>query len=574
MNYADMTGYLVEHSIVDLSKHLGVSVSAFHRYLRRKGYTPPVPESYIVKNDDCLYDPDPSPQMSSMVAGLVLSGIQYRSDTIAVEKPWAEIIGLLCIHMMLGQYSKGIRSVKGGRLVYESILSYNGSPWERLGPEGIGIWCMLSGARYGTGFLLHVPSGYVADLQENVVRLNEKYRWDIKIGNKFIYVPGGSSVVRASSLYIHEYYYKRVGIPEGTCGAWLKAQPWYNDIEKLRRASTHPLVARKPFSGSMYRAFDDAQKKQYLLAVFNQVRVHGFPYVFITDEEREKCFDLMKKTTIKVDENKCLKYNNVCNVLPNSFMNHRYRLRVKGEDSPLEVFHDDKRLKKVLKVQLRGDTNIKDSNIRAALSTYETQAVGQFNPLFAKFFCELYCVPGGTVMDPCAGFGARLCGCVSAGRKYIGIDPSTETYTALQELISWLEGKNVHDGSVIQGCGEDPAFYKDIQADMAITSPPYFDREEYSEESTQSFKRYPDIDAWLEGFLAPMIRNTYNVLRPGCVFVLNIDNVEESVIIDPAVSLSRGIGFQLEKTYYSSKLTRPGTRSESMEPFFVFRKPT
>jgi DNA modification methylase len=509
-----------------------------------------------------------------MVAGLTLSGVQSCGDVVCVEEPWADIVGLLCTHMMLGQYSKGIREIKRDKIVYESVIPYNVSPWEHLGPEGIGIWCMLSGARYGTGFLLHVPGVYAADLQNSVARLNEKCRWDIKIGNKFIYVPVGSSVVRASSPYIHEYYYKRVGIPEKACGSWLRAQSWYNEIERLRKESVHPLISRKPFIGSVYRAFDDMQKKQYLLAVFNQVRVRGFPYVSITDEERQNSFELMKKAAIKVDENKCLKYNNTYNVLPNSFMNHRYRLRVKNESSPLEVFHDDRRLKRVLKVQLSGNTNINDSNIRAALSTYETQAVGQFNPLFAKFFCELYCVPGGTVMDPCAGFGARLCGCVAAGRKYIGVDPSTDTYLALQELIAWFRGKDALDCSVIHGCGEDPTLYDGLQADMAITSPPYFDREEYSEEDTQSSKRYPAIDVWLSGFLAPMIRNTYNVLRPGCVFVLNIDNVEKSVIIDPAVSLSRDVGFQLEKTYYSSTLIRPGTKSKSSEPFFVFRKPS
>jgi hypothetical protein len=332
------------------------------------------------------------------------------------------------------------------------------------------------------------------------------------------------------------------------------------------------MIKRKPFTGNMYRDLDDVQKKRYLMAVFSQVRVHGFPYIHITDKEREDCFENMKRSSIKVGENNCLKYNSTCNALPNSFMNHRYKLRVKNELSPVEVFSNDKLLKKVLKVQLRGNTNIKDSNIRGALSTYGTQAVGQFNPLFAKFFCDQYCVSGGTVVDPCAGFGARLCGCVSSGRKYIGIDPSTETYLALKELILWFESRGASGCSVKQGCGEDPELYNDVRADMVITSPPYFDREEYSDEDTQSFKRYPDVGSWLNRFLLPMIENVHSVLKSGCVFVLNIDDVDESDITDPAVKISKEIGFLLEKTYYSNMLTRPGTRKKSTEPYFVFRK--
>lgn len=572
MRYEEITNYLNDHSIIELSDHFGIPIPTLYRYLKRHGYTPVISDGYLIKNNELISDIDFGPKINSIAAGLVLSGACMGEHSMSITKSWSEIVGVLCAYMMLRPYSVGIKAVSGDKLLYECSLLFEGSPWDAIGPEGIGIWCMLSGARYGTGFLIHIPPMHMNRLQDNVMMLNQKYRWDFKIGKNFIYVPAGSSAVRVASPYIHEHYFHRIGVSADKCGMWIKEQPWYDELEKIRIKAVHPFIKRVPFTGAMYRAFDDEQKKKYLAAVFDQVRVRGFPYVLITDKDRENLFENMKRSTTKVDDDNYLKYNNSCNALPNSFMNHRYKLRVKKELSPLEVFSDDRLLKKVLHIQLRGDTDIKDSNIRGALSTYGTQAVGQFNPLFAKFFCDLYCIPGGLVIDPCAGFGSRLCGCISSGRRYRGIDPSTETYTALKEMILWFEKRGILGNIVRQGCGEDPELYQDVQADMAITSPPYFDREEYSYEDTQSFKKYPSIEGWLKSFLTPLIENVYSVLKPMCVFVLNIDDVEKSDIIDPSVKIAKDIGFLLEKTYYSNILTRPGTKKKSIEPYFVFRK--
>jgi tRNA G10 N-methylase Trm11 len=542
------------------------------RYLRRKGYKIVSNENYLIKNLNPTPVSSIDPTVYSIASGLIISGVRYNEGITLIERPWSDVIGLLCVCKMLGSSSVGVKEISGDKLLCEVYLPQNIDPWKHLDPVGIGIWCMLSGAHYGTGFLLHVHENFHDNLKGDVASLNGKYHWDIKIGDDFVYVPLGSPVVRLSSPYIHEYYHRRVGVTEDLCGAWLKSQSWYNDVEAIRKSAVHPFIKRNPFKVSMYQSMDDAQRKKYLLAVFSQVRVRGFPYVYLSNGEREECFNLMKKASINVGDNNCLKFNNACNSLPNSFMNHRYKLRVKNELSPWEIFNNDKLLKKVLNAQLRINTGIRDTNIRWALSTYSTQALGQFNPLFAKFFCDLYCVPCGVVLDPCAGFGSRLCGCVSSGRTYIGIDPSTDTYRALREMIDWFESIRITKCSIFHGCGEDPKLYKDIEADMAITSPPYFDREEYSYEDTQSFKKYTDIESWIKGFLFPMIRNVYITLKSGCVFVLNVDNVGEYDMINPTLDILKRIGFLLEKTFYSDALTRPGTEKKSTEPYFILRK--
>ena len=58
--------------------------------------------------------------------------------------------------------------------------------------------------------------------------------------------------------------------------------------------------------------------------------------------------------------------------------------------------------------------------------------------------------------------------------------------------------------------------------DFAITSPPYYDTEHYSEENTNSLNRYKDFDEWCKCFYIPLIRKTMFGLKDGSVFILNI----------------------------------------------------
>jgi len=58
--------------------------------------------------------------------------------------------------------------------------------------------------------------------------------------------------------------------------------------------------------------------------------------------------------------------------------------------------------------------------------------------------------------------------------------------------------------------------------DFALTSPPYYDIEVYSDEKTNSLNRYKTYSDWVDGFYAPLINKTMAALRPGSYFVLNI----------------------------------------------------
>ena len=61
--------------------------------------------------------------------------------------------------------------------------------------------------------------------------------------------------------------------------------------------------------------------------------------------------------------------------------------------------------------------------------------------------------------------------------------------------------------------------------DVVFSSPPYFVQERYSDDAAQSWKRYPDEESWLNGFMGTTLDNCAYCLKPGGVLAINIANV-------------------------------------------------
>jgi hypothetical protein len=100
---------------------------------------------------------------------------------------------------------------------------------------------------------------------------------------------------------------------------------------------------------------------------------------------------------------------------------------------------------------------------------------------------------------------------INRSLKRFGYDPHTHhVFTLGSEVI-----------------GQDPAFqqYKG-NLDLVFTSPPYFNREGYSEDDTQSLKKFPFYDQWREGFLRPTLETAYGSLRPNRYLLWNIADIK------------------------------------------------
>ena len=82
--------------------------------------------------------------------------------------------------------------------------------------------------------------------------------------------------------------------------------------------------------------------------------------------------------------------------------------------------------------------------------------------------------------------------------------------------------------------------------DMVLTSPPYWGREIYCEESTQSSARYRIYAEWLDNFWRPVVRRCVEALRVGGWLVLNVDDFklggQEYGLVEDTVQIVSELG--------------------------------
>ncbi len=447
--------------------------------------------------------------------------------------------------------------------------------WDHITPISLAYWMMDDGKKYGSAFAIIIgkqPYYNSVKLEECVSFLNKKFCFDLKAGEErncyTIKTFKGSPVIDSIRDYVLPEFYYKIGLLPEDCGKFYESFDWYQKWKIDRMNIENPFISLNQ-TKLCYKKFSENFKTKYFNAVLSQVIARGFPFIYISEEERLDCFERIKNSQVNVVDN-VLKGSTSLNSLANSFMNHRYKLRVRNTPSPYENFLNKKVLKKILKIQLEADGNIQNNNIRAALSVYGGQSVGQFNTGYAKYFCSQY-NSGENILDPCAGFGSRLVGCSAMEFNYFGIEPSNKTYEGLCSLQEWLKGKSNSIITLIHGCVEDQDLPENF-FDMAFTSPPYFNKEEYDYDSTQSFIRYPDFNVWCEKFLKVLIFKVYQSLKHNCYFILNIDDVDGRFLTETAIRYAKNVGFSHNLTLFSSNVVRPGTSKFSAEPFLILKK--
>ena len=108
--------------------------------------------------------------------------------------------------------------------------------------------------------------------------------------------------------------------------------------------------------------------------------------------------------------------------------------------------------------------------------------------------------------------------------------------------------------------------------DFAFTSPPYFDTEKYSEtETTQSYLKYSNINAWKEEFLRKTIDNVYYGLKKNHFMALNVADVKSYETFEKDTkTIAEEVGFKLVDTF-DLRLSSQQAEYKS-EPIFIFKK--
>lgn len=188
------------------------------------------------------------------------------------------------------------------------------------------------------------------------------------------------------------------------------------------------------------------------------------------------------------------------------------------------------------------------------------QPAVNFPPLTAKWIYEKYTShikdEPVVIYDSSSGWGGRILGAMSARKRihYVGTDPNMDNFIpelgiSRYEYLADFYNKNCvdhdmdllnnffnvestantyelfHDGSEL--IHNNPKFQKyKGKLDLSFTSPPYFNREQYSQQETQSFLAYSEYEDWRENFLKPTLTTIYEYLKPNRYILWNIASIK------------------------------------------------
>jgi hypothetical protein len=280
------------------------------------------------------------------------------------------------------------------------------------------------------------------------------------------------------------------------------------------------------------------------------------------------------------DPDKLLR-TNTAYAVADTYHPHRFSVAAAGKKSPIKSFNSDKYLARAIRLALQFNMVVGEGMFSTMLVVAGTQACANFRPGFACMMYRKYCKPGDTVLDTSTGYGGRLVGFMASGvaGKYIGIDPNVPTHQGNVKMASDL---GFADKVELYNLPAEDVSHDVVRGrcDFAFTSPPYFAKERYSTDDTQSWVRYKTGDAWRDGFLAKMLALQYAGLKPGAYSIVNIADVTISGKYYPLAKWTKEIavdlGFDYLQTMNFDLTRRFGQGNEDVvanEPVIILRKP-
>lgn len=198
------------------------------------------------------------------------------------------------------------------------------------------------------------------------------------------------------------------------------------------------------------------------------------------------------------------------------------------KDTPIEMWDRDK--KQIVELARRKyGPDAGPYEIRNAVFSFTKES----NPFRPSVALAIYCILNATrILDMSAGWGDRLIGAmawaVKSGKqiRYQGYDPFAELHPRYADMIQDFAPEGSRFDTTIAPF--EDAEIEESAFDLAFTSPPYFDFEEYGLSKTtsrenQSTVRYPTLAEWVDGFLKTMMRRAARMLRIGGHLAINIE---------------------------------------------------
>lgn len=189
--------------------------------------------------------------------------------------------------------------------------------------------------------------------------------------------------------------------------------------------------------------------------------------------------------------------NNISNVGINYLkytFNSYWESKYYNNISPKDVWNNDILLYKIIKYRIGLNSTSETFNLSAHEILKGISAnrytISFFKPFTAALIYKKFLGDNiyPTVIDPCAGFGARLLAFKSLypNGTYIGIEPNIDTYNELLNLSSHFTNVKLYNCKLEE--------YNDIkECDLTFTSIPYYNNEIYSNGYNMTFEEWQNM---------------------------------------------------------------------------------
>jgi hypothetical protein len=355
--------------------------------------------------------------------------------------------------------------------------------------------------------------------------------------------------IRATSTDLFFYLIREFAIPDMLYK--LPRKHWPEGVIPCVPPKTQGEV-RLPFDlNKRCRSWSDLSEDDQGILLEDVVKfweASGFPH---PNPRPEELHVLSNVETDHVIQEGIIKARQVGQTTCNAFSQHIWEgFSYGSKSSPAEIFADPELLRKCLRFLLDKAKEVPTaSRVRSALRLWRRSGVYNFRPSAAKALTDQFCRPNGVVFDPCGGYGGRLMGVLMSKARptYIACEPNTKSFDSLLQLHQWmatyLEGLKDKCRIVCSPAEE----YDFPHADLILTSPPYWKREVYSVEETQSAVRYTTYEQWLKCFWGEILKKGSKALRPGGWFVLNVDDFSLSgsnyTLVQDTIDIMKSLGF-------------------------------
>lgn len=185
-----------------------------------------------------------------------------------------------------------------------------------------------------------------------------------------------------------------------------------------------------------------------------------------------------------------------------------------------------------------------------------------------------------TYLDPCCGWGVRMLASAALDINYIGFDVNPELIVQLNKLGKDIQRFKPNWEFKVYECGSETKVDElDKRADIIMTSPPYFNLEEYNSDDKHS-NQYESYEHWLDVFVNPMINNCYDYAKDNAHVMFNVKHFKKWDLVEDFKRIGESVGFKflgydslknIKRQYYT-KDSKDLKKANTDEKVIVFEK--